>query len=424
MKRAFRLEAASRCGFALAASCAFALGGCRSTLDSLGGNADGSSDAATPVSGPLNPISGPSTYGNAFRDLLGKADADIATKLSTAFAQLFHGDPATQSFYVTVGTDQAYIHDIYHNDVRTEGLGLGMIITVELNKRDEFDRLWTYAKSVTLQSTGPQRGYFKSYCDDDTTDICFDPYGMEQLATALLFANDRWNTDGSAAYGNDASALLDVLQNKERENGGVVSGVTSVFDPTTELVREQPVVLDTGYTRSSHEIPAMYDLWAEATGNAFWTAASAAARAHVAASANATTGLWPTRSYFDGSPVPSFDTYIAQGYRTQLNLALDALWGSATPAEGDNADRVLTFFTGQISTGFTYKLDGTVIDGTHEVALVAVNGALAVASSRANRADFVNAVWSMAIPSGDQRYYDGILYMVSLLVLSGQYRVY
>jgi oligosaccharide reducing-end xylanase len=435
MTRARRPGSLHKFGFAFSASLVLALGGCRSTLDSLGGDLDASlstgpdassPDGAAPPPVVLKPLTGPASYGNAFHDLLGKSDADIAAKLAAAFTQLFHGDASTQSFYATMGSNQAIIQDIYHTDVRTEGLGLGMIITVELDKRDEFDRLWNYAKAFNLQTTGPQRGYFKSYCDDDTTDICFDSYGMQQFVTALLFANDRWNSDGAASYGTDASALLDVLQNKERENGGVVSGVTDIFDPTTLLVREQPVVADAGYTRSAQEIPAMYDLWAAATGNAFWSSASAAARTHTVASANASTGLWPTRSYFDGSPVPNYDTYVAQGYRNQLNLALDALWGSATAAEGDNADRVLAFFTAQglDKSGFTYKLDGTVIDGTREVGLVAMNGALAVASSRANRADFVNAVWTMEIPSGAQRYYDGILYLVSLLVLSGQYRVY
>jgi oligosaccharide reducing-end xylanase len=102
------------------------------------------------------------------------------------------------------------------------------------------------------------------------------------------------------------------------------------------------------------------------------------------------------------------------------------LWGTATATEGDNADRVLAFFStlGTANSGFSYKLDGTSIDASHEVGLMATNGALAVASSRANRADFVTAVWNMPIPTGDQRYYDGILYLVSLLVLSGEYRVY
>src|SRR5258708_32977266 len=81
--------------FALAA-----LTGCDSTLDSLGQDPaqSGTPDGAAPA--PLSALSGPLTYDNAFRDLLGKIDADIAAKLSTALAQLFHGDPATQAIYL------------------------------------------------------------------------------------------------------------------------------------------------------------------------------------------------------------------------------------------------------------------------------------------------------------------------------------
>lgn len=408
-------------GLPVAACLLLTLTGCSSTLDSLGKDpqAVGAPDGSVPAT--LAPLSGPASYGNAFRDLLGKSDADITAKLTAAYAQLFHGDAATQAIYVPVGADQAYIHDVFHDDIRTEGTGVAMLVSVQLDKQSEFDHLWAYAKSAQEVTTGPARGYFNSVCDDTTP--CIDPYGMEQFVTALMFASDRWH---GGTYASDASTLLDLLQNKERENGGVSSGTTSVFDPTTGLVREQPTVADSGYTRSALEIPAMYDLWAQASGNAFWTGASAAARAHLVATANATTGLWPMRSYFDGSPVPNFDTYSPQGYRTQLNLALDALWGVASPGEGAVADRVLGFFTtqGLDTSAKSYQLGGAVIDATHEPGLVTVNGALAVAASRANRADFVNAVWAMPIPSGDVRYYDGILYIVSLLVLSGQYRVY
>jgi len=398
------------------------LAGCGGTLDSLGTDSAAGGDAAAPP--PLVPLSHPASYGNAFRDLAGKNDADIAAKIAAAFAQLFHGDPATQAIYVPMGADQAYIHDVFHDDVRTEGIGLAMVIAVELDKQNEFDHLWAYAKAQQQVTTGPARGYFNSRCDEIAP--CLDPYGMQQFVTALLFANDRWNGGAAGSYATDASTLLDLLQNKERENGGVSSGTTSVFDPTTGLVREQPILSSVGYTRSALELPAMYELWAQATGNAFWTGAAAAAREHVVASANASTGLWPTRSYFDGSPVANFDTYMPQGYRTELNIALDALWGTATSNEAEVADRVLAFFTtqGLDKSGKTYKLDGTVVDATHELGLVAVNGALAVASSRANRADFVNAVWALPIPSGEVRYFDGILYLTSLLVLSGQYRVY
>jgi oligosaccharide reducing-end xylanase len=250
---------------------------------------------------------------------------------------------------------------------------------------------------------------------------------------ALIFAHNRWQSSGAHPYASDALSLLDVLQNKERDNGGVVEGIGSAFDATTHLVREEPILTAAGYTRSALEMPASYELWAQATGNAFWRDAALAARTHLAAAADDTTGLWPIRSYFDGSPVPDSPEplFTGQAYRTHLNLAIDALWGTAGAGETDVADRVLRFFAVEAASaqgfdkyGRTFTLDGTAIDTSPSEALIAVNGALAVASSRADRFAFVDAVWAQPIPSGDNRYYDGLLYLMSLLVLSGELRVY
>jgi oligosaccharide reducing-end xylanase len=37
---------------------------------------------------------------------------------------------------------------------------------------------------------------------------------------------------------------------------------------------------------------------------------------------------------------------------------------------------------------------------------------------------FVDALWNSPIPSGEQRYYDGMLYMMSLLHSSGNFRIW
>jgi endo-1,4-beta-D-glucanase Y len=60
----------------------------------------------------------------------------------------------------------------------------------------------------------------------------------------------------------------------------------------------------------------------------------------------------------------------------------------------------------------------------HSTALVAMNGVSALASTRPDRADFVEAVWNSEPVDGQFRYYDGLLRLLSLLVLSGQFRVY
>ncbi|HET9908593.1 MAG TPA: glycoside hydrolase, partial [Anaerolineales bacterium] len=70
-------------------------------------------------------------YPNLFKDYLGKSDAEIQTKIDSAFDQLFYGDDATERVYYPVGSDMAYISDIANDDVRSEGMSYGMMIAVQ-----------------------------------------------------------------------------------------------------------------------------------------------------------------------------------------------------------------------------------------------------------------------------------------------------
>src|SRR5690242_17936875 len=155
-------------GFAL--SCALVC--CRSTVDSLGydqtsqgstdpvdagddvaddanGGSPGMVDPPPPPPPPpppkLTKLVGPDAYPNLFHEQLGLPTAEIDQHVEDVFQQLFHGDPDSQAIYFTTPEGDAYIQDFFHGDVRTEGIGLGMLVTVELDKREEFDKLWSYA---------------------------------------------------------------------------------------------------------------------------------------------------------------------------------------------------------------------------------------------------------------------------------------
>lgn len=394
--------------------------GCHGTVDSLG------SDAIQEA--PLRPLTGPSSYPNAFASVLGKTQAEIDAKIQQTFDLLFHGDPATQAIYFPVGTDQALIRDILHDDVRTEGIGYAMMICVELDKRDEFDRLWAYAESALLYRSGAARGYFRSSCDaGGGTASCIDPFGHEQILMALIFAHDRWGSDSGVDYQKGALAALHVMRNKVRDNGGVIDGITDMIDPQAKLFYDVPLVSSANVSRPSIEMPAFYALWAQATGDGFWATAAASARTYLQSVDNPTTGLMPVRASFDGTPVSGSDTFEPEGYRTQLNMTLDHVWSGAEVWVVDESNRLLAFFAsqGMDTYGKSYSLDGkTVLDTLHEPSLVVMNGASALAATNSNRAQFIDAVWNLALPTGDVRYYTGILDLSVLLVLSGQYRVY
>jgi oligosaccharide reducing-end xylanase len=401
---------------------ALALCACDGTVDSLGHNGPGGI--------VLKPISGPASYPNAFRDVLGKTDVEIAAKIAATFDQLFHG-AGNQTIYFPEGTDQAYIQDVLHGDVRTEGIGLGMMVTVQLNKRDEFDKLWRYAKT-RLDAGGAAAGYFKSRCDTPTGAIdCLDPYGQQQFLMALLLAKERWvePLPGGHDYGADAIKLLDVMRYKQDANGGIVDGVTNMFDATTRLAFDEPDVGSANTGRPSIALPAYYDLWAQATGDPYWTNAASSARAYLQRSAHPMTGLLPVRALFDGTAVTASGTYQPEAYRAQINMTLDEIWSGGRGTNEWNveaSDRLLTFFSGQgvMTYGSSFQLNGMLINPAHNPALVAVNGTTALIATRADRAAYIGAVWDMMTPIDAPRYFIGIMQLVSLLILAGQFQVF
>ena len=404
--------------------CALALlPSCKTTLESVGcderriGLHDGGG-------GSLLPLFGPPSYPNVLRDVLGKSDSDIAAKINGAFDQLFHGDPTNQAIYFPTEADQAYIRDILHGDIRTEGIGLGMMIAVELGKRDEFDRLWRYTKAHQVAS-GPAQGYIPSFCNSGEAVPCNDPYGLQQITTSLLLARGRWqDVPGDIDYGREASDLLDLMRFKEAYNCAI-GEVTSTFDPESKLAYDTPVKAAAGISRPSIAMPAYYQLWGQATGESFWSQAAAAAHEYWQASANPRTGLLPARATFDGTPVPGSDTFEPEGFRALISMAIDGIWFENPPSVVDESDRLLNFFYGQGSLyGKIYSMDGTVADSTHDPSLVAANGAIALISTSDHRDEFIKAVWDSPIPSGLYRYYTGLMELTSLLVLSGQMQIY
>jgi oligosaccharide reducing-end xylanase len=418
------------------------LSACSSSVDLLGydlvdagaPDADASSTDAdamaeggaggTPSEDPtLIPLTPPASYPNLFRDLLGKTEQEITDKINAAFNRLFYGADDEVIYYYQVGNDRAEIRDILHGDVRTEGIGFGMLITVQLDKKAEFDRLWRYAKAVKA-SSGADEGYFDSSCDtlDMSTRLCVDPFGYQQFTMALIFAHGRWGSDGAIDYEKDALALLDVMRHKEQQNADPLANSTNTFDTETKLVFDEPRRLVI-HTRPSLEMPGYYELWAQATGDDFWREAAMAARSFLAMVANPSTGLMPLRVRFDGSAMDGWNYFGPEAYRTHLNVTLDRIWVDNSRWPVDQSNLVLGFFAGVSTTGTSYELDGTPIDPMPELALVYSNGIAAASSTRADRADFVQAVWNLAPPSGPPRYYSGLLHLLALLVLGGRMHV-
>ena len=62
--------------------------------------------------------------------------------------------------------------------------------------------------------------------------------------------------------------------------------------------------------------------------------------------------------------------------------------------------------------------------GHRSPGLMATNAVAALAADRAIGEPFVQALWDQPIPTGQYRYYDGLLVMLGLLQVSGNFRIY
>ena len=365
-----------------------------------------------------------------FRELLGKSAADVDGKLAAAWRQLSLGDK-NQRVYYPVGDDLAYIADIGSHDVRSEGMSYGMMIAVQLDRREEFDRLWQWACTHMRHPAGPRQGYFAWQCRFDGTVL--DPGtasdGEEWFAMALFFASHRWgNRAGIFDYGAEAQSLLREMLHKR-----AAEDVTPIFDRETKQVVFAPSGRASVFTDPSYHLPAFYALWAQWAADPadrkFWAEAAATSRDFFRRAAHPRTGLMPEYAGFDGSPYVGFGAgrgdFRFDAWRTLANVALDHAWFAADPWQVEQSNRVLRFLQShgpRIPNQFS--LDGQPLSTDESTGLLAMAAVAGLAADPEIARPFVQRLWDAPVPTGQWRYYDGMLYLLGLLEVSGNFRPY
>ena len=386
-------------------------------------------------------------YPNLFTELLGIGVPEVQRRIETTFRQFFHGDLTDQTVYYEWGPDMAYLLDACNGDVRSEGLSYAMMVAVQLGAQAEFDRLWRFARTYSLHAHGPWKGYFAWALEvpgtypsapgvkEDTS----APDGETWYATALFFAANRWGRAGTAFdYRADAQAILGaMLHTADRPVAertctlhSETLAVTNMFDAARHLVAFVPAGPYATFTDPSYQLPHFYELWA-AWADAdrdFWMQAAAASRAFLRTAVNSKTGLAPDYADFDGRPHGEgpHTSFQYDAFRIGANLGVDHLWFRRDPWQSEQADRLLGFFRQQ-GTDYPslWTISGSPLNTGHGVGLTGTNAAMALAASDAElRREFVQALWDASLPTGTYRYYDGMLYLLALLQVSGNFRVY
>ena len=381
-----------------------------------------------------------------YRNLLvemGYTEEAVNAKVQEVFDAVFYGP---NKVYFEVGDSMGYISDIKNHDARTEGMSYGMMIAVQFDKKDIFDRLWRWSKRYMQHQEGPREGYFAWSCKTDGTRNAEGSASDGELyyITALLFASNRWGNETGINYKGEAQRILNCSMAKTED-----SGQTPLLHPDHQLITFTPDRFGSRFTDPSYHIPAFYEVWARWADDgrsAYWQEAADKAREFLHKAIHPETGLNPDLCLYDGSTMTGRmrggSNFRYDSWRVPMNIALDYEWSCA---DGDwqrqYAERIQNFFYKQGVSSFVdqYRVDGSLPSDDeilqaggfkklrHSIGLVATLAAASVMCQHEKSREFVAEFWNAKHePFEDgyfDAYYDGLLRLFALMHLSGRYRI-
>ncbi|HPT04485.1 MAG TPA: glycosyl hydrolase family 8 [Bacteroidales bacterium] len=381
---------------------------------------------------PVLPAQG-AYYTGVYRNMLkeaGYTDTQISQRLEYLWNRMFYGNATTEAVYYPVGNDQAYILDTGNDDIRSEGMSYGMMICVQMDKKAEFDRLWKWAKTNMQFQTGPTKGYFSWQVSKDGSSKSPQPApdGDEYFAMALMFASGRWgNGEGINNYWKEANYIL---ENSVNKGHFINSSITNMFDEKEKQIVFVPYAASAKHTDPSYHLPSFYQLWSHWADNKrwFWAEVANKSREMFPKFANAQTGLMPDYANFDGTATGSSHAdFRFDAWRCAMNMGMDYAWFKASEDQVTLINRLHNFFAskGVDSYKNQYSLIGAELSGgDHSPGLVACNAGGALASNQRIAWDFIQDFFTITPTSGQYRYYDGLLYFLNYLHLSGNFKIY
>jgi oligosaccharide reducing-end xylanase len=379
-------------------------------------------------------------YPNLFRQA-GYSQSDIDKKVAKAYYDVFEGQGRV---YFEVGDSMAYVSDLKNNDARTEGLSYGMMVAVQLDKKDVFDRLWRWSKKYLQHQEGPREAYFawsinpktgKKNSEGSASD------GELYYITALLFASNKWGNNTGIHYYGEARRILDAMWKKD--GTGNIKNLINTEHKQITFVPEGDMY---NWTDPSYHLPAFYEVWALYAKDGheqFYRECADTSRAFLQRATHPVTGLNYDYTEFSGAPhatpwIPPAFRY--DSWRVPMNIAMDYVWfGKDRAWQERYAERLQAFLRSRGINTFEdqFNPDGTLPKEIlqaggfkklrHSLGLVSTAATTALINRTAPSLDFVHALWNAKLePYEDgyfDPYYDGLMYLFSLMHLSGKYGI-
>ena len=364
-------------------------------------------------------------YESPFKTILGKTDEEIQKKMDDLWNHYFKGDNNSKVYYDK--GNEAYIKDINNNDVRSEGMSYGMMIAVQTNHKEEFDKLWNWAKNHMWHKSGGWDGYFAWQRSESGTggdDNCA-PDGEMYFMMSLLFAANRWD---DSKYMDDAQYILKKMWD---------NGQHSLFNPQHYVITFQPQGNENNFSDPSYDLPAYVDLFARwSTSNQDkWSKAAKATRDHLYKSSNTKSGLFSDYNNFDGTPHGvsyngNAEKYMYDAMRCAMNFGMDYyLFGADSARQEEMARRIIDFFEKDGYKHARFNWDGSNPQEQYTLGETGANAVAAMALINDSKYDAavkknLQMAWDAQFMTGQYRYYDGLVHYLAMLHLSGTFKIW
>jgi oligosaccharide reducing-end xylanase len=379
-------------------------------------------------------------YRNLFKEA-GYSQAEIDQKLAKAYYDVFEGP---NKVYFEEGDSLGYVSDVKNKDARTEGMSYGMMVAVQLNKKEVFDRIWRWSVKYMQHQDGPREGYFAWSVNPETkkqNSAGSASDGELYYITSLLFASNKWGNNTGIHYYNEARKILDAMWKKDG-----TGNIHNIINTEHKQISFVPEGGGYNWTDPSYHVPAFYEIWALYAKDGheeFYRECAEVSRNSLHKATHPVTGLNSDYTEFTGEPHPT--PWMPGGFRydswrVPMNIAMDYTWyGKDKKWQEEYAAKFQNFLRSKGLETFDdqFNLDGSkpefilqagpVKKLRHSIGLVATSATASLVNPDKKSMDFVHALWKAKLePYEDgyfDPYYDGLMYLFSLMHLSGNYQI-
>lgn len=386
-------------------------------------------------------------YRNYFKEL-GIPQAEIDKKITDVYNEIFKNPERGAYKDVDIEIDgktvhMGYVSDVKNNDVRTEGMSYAMMVAVQMGDPDLFNRLWRWSNYYMRHNEeGPSHGLFAWSCrvDGRRTSQGSASDGELYYVTDLLLAARRWGSYEEFNYLEEAQTLLNQLFSKDG-----TGGVTNIINMDAKLINFCPDSRSNLWTDPSYHLPAFYEIWAETAKDgreAIYRELADSARAYLHRATDPVTGINPDQGQFDGTANRGSGFHY-DSWRVPMNIAMDFTWYHKDAEwQSDYANRMQQAIVARY--GITEFKDQFELNGDeskrpmgggrwkpnlrHSIGFVGTMATTALMYDCQLSQDLVRHMFYDQVlePYEDgyyDVYYDGLVYLFSLLHMSGNYRM-